>query len=272
MSNKEIIKNLRDDKKYYGEYGKQWLSNSDVYKLLYDEHQYGCKTKVSDKMIRGSYFHTLCLEPKKKDNYLIWDQTDIRGKAYKEFLINNDLDIALTRKEADQVEEQVEWFLDKNNPKTNGNYIGNKTVFEYITDKNKKTELPGIETLFSVQMKGKADLISNGGGEGDSVIIDYKTTDNVARFPQAVRYDSSYDTQAFIYQSIFKLPLVFIVIGNNKKIMKDGTKYYDIGVHASTDEVLLRGKQRTQEAVSRYLQWKDGTRDIKSHIYSETLY
>jgi len=266
MSNKEIIKNLRDDKKYYGDYGKKWLSNSDVYKLLYDEEQYGCKTKVTDKMIRGSYFHTLCLEPKKKDTYLIWDQTETRGKAYKEFLVEHGLDIALTRKEADQVEEQAEWFLDKNNPKTNDNTIGKKSIYEYITDKKAKTELPGIEKIFNVEFKGKADLLIS-----NDIILDYKTTDNVKRFPQAVKFDSSYDTQAFIYQSIFKLPLVFLAIGNIKKTRKDGTKYYEIGIHPSTDEVLLRGKQKTQEAVSRYLQHKEGTRNIESFIYNTIL-
>lgn len=268
MSNKEIIKNLRDDKKYYGDYGKKWLSNSDVYKLLHDEEQYGCKTKVTDKMIRGSYFHTLCLEPKKKDTYLIWDQAT-RGKAYKEFLVENGLDpeydIAITSREVEQVEEQAEWFLDKNNPKTNDNTIADKSVYEYITDKKAKTELPGIEKIFNVDMKGKADLVSNG------IILDYKTMDNVKRFPQAVKFDSSYDTQAFIYQSIFKLPLVFIAVGNIKKTRKDGTKYYEMGVHPSTDEVLLRGKQKTQEAVSRYLKHKEGTRNIESFIYNTIL-
>ena len=177
-------------------------SNSDVYKLLYDEEQYGCKTKVTDKMIRGSYFHTLCLEPKKKDTYLVWDQAT-RGKAYKEFLVENGLDpeydIAITSREAELVEEQAEWFLDKNNPKTNENTIGEKSIYEYITDKKAKTELPGIEKIFNVEFKGKADLISNG------IILDYKTTDNVKRFPQAVKFDSSYDTQAFIYLSLIHI-------------------------------------------------------------------
>ena len=65
MKTKDIIKNLRDDSKYYGDYGKKWLSNSDVYTLLHDEEQYGCPTDVTEKMLRGSYFHALCLEPKK---------------------------------------------------------------------------------------------------------------------------------------------------------------------------------------------------------------
>lgn len=265
LSNKQIIKSLRDDKKYYGEYGKKWLSNSDVYKLLYDEHQYGCSTKQTDKMLRGSYFHTLCLQPENKKDYQIWDQTETRGKAYKEFIEELGLDIVLTRKEADQVEEQAEWFMDKNNPKTNSNMIGGKSIYEFISDKKAQREEPGIEKIFDVDFKGKADLISN------DIILDFKTTDNVKRFPQAVKFDSSYDTQAFIYQSIFKLPLVFLVIGNIQKTMKDGTKYYEMGVHASTDEVILRGKQKTQEAVTRYLQWKEGTRNIETFIYNTIL-
>lgn len=262
----ESLKNLKDDSKYYGDYGKQWLSNSDVYTLIHNEEQYGCKTPVTEKMLRGSYFHTLCLEPKKKDKYHIYDKTATRrAKAYEEFLEEHGIDIALTRKEADEVEEQVEWFLDKNNPKTNDNMIGDVSVYSYISDKKAKREQPGIETIFDVEFKGKADLISK------DIIIDFKTTDNVKRFPQAVKFDSSYDTQAFIYQSIFKLPFVFLVIGNKKLTYSDGTKYYEMGIHPVPDEVLIRGKQKTQEAVKRYLQHKEGTRNIKSFIYNTLL-
>ena len=264
----ESLKNLKDDKKYYGDYGKKWLSNSDVYTLLHDEEQYGCKTKMTEKMIKGSYFHTLCLEPKKKDSYMVWEQAT-RGKAYKEFLIENGLDpnfdVVITRREVEEVEEQVDWFLDKNNPKTNSNMIGGLSVYDYLIDKKAKKEQPGIENIFDVEFKGKADLISN------DVILDFKTTDNVKRFPQAVKFDSSYDTQAFIYQSIFKLPFVFIVIGNKKLTYSDGTKYYEMGIHPASDEVLIRGKQKTQEAVKRYIQHKDGTRNIKSFIYNTIL-
>ena len=89
--------------------------------------------------------------------------------------------------------------------------IGGKSIYEFISDKKAKREEPGIEKIFDVEFKGKADLISN------DIILDFKTTDNVKRFPQAVKFESSYDTQAFIYQSIFKLPLVFIAVGNIKK-------------------------------------------------------
>ena len=34
MKNKEIIEKLREDEHYYGEFGKQYLSNSDIKTLL----------------------------------------------------------------------------------------------------------------------------------------------------------------------------------------------------------------------------------------------
>lgn len=37
MNSKEIIEKLRDDNHYYGEFGKQYLSNSDIDILLNDD-------------------------------------------------------------------------------------------------------------------------------------------------------------------------------------------------------------------------------------------
>ena len=35
-----IIEQLRDDSKYYGDFGKQYLSNSDIYNLLKNPRQF----------------------------------------------------------------------------------------------------------------------------------------------------------------------------------------------------------------------------------------
>ena len=265
MKTKDIIKNLRVDSKYYGEYGKQWLSNSDVYTLLYDREQYGCKTTVTDSMLKGSYLHTLCFQPSKKENYIIWDKTDTRGKAYKEFLLENNLDIILTRKEADEVEEQAEWLMDKNNPKTNKNTIGTTPIVDFLHDKKALREEPAVGEIFNVDFKCKCDLISK------DIIIDLKRTNDVKRFPNKVKYESSYDTQAFIYQTIVGLPFIFLVIGDKKKTHADGSIYYDMGVHAATDEVLVRGKRKTQEAVNFYIEEQEGTSNLESYIYNTIL-
>ena len=266
MKTKDIIKNLRVDSKYYGEYGKQWLSNSDVYTLLYDREQYGCKVDVNERMLKGSYLHTLIFEPHKKKDYIIWDKTLTRqAKAYQDYIKENDLDIILTRREADEVEEQAEWLMDKNNPKTHKNKIGNTPIVDFLHDKKALREEPMVGEIFGVDFKGKADLISK------DIILDLKRTSDVKNFPKKVKYDSAYDTQAFIYSTLLGLPFVFLVIGEKKKTYADGSIYWEMGVHAATEEVLVRGKRKTQQAVNLYIDQQEGTTDIISYIYNTIL-
>ena len=58
MTKQQIIEKLRDDEHYYGAFGKQYLSNSDISTLLEDPLKYGQATKSSPNLIIGSYFHT----------------------------------------------------------------------------------------------------------------------------------------------------------------------------------------------------------------------
>ena len=61
MSN-NIITKLRDDSNYYGEFGNQYLSNSDIIQLL--NYKFKEESNTLD-MLYGRYFHTLLLEPDK---------------------------------------------------------------------------------------------------------------------------------------------------------------------------------------------------------------
>ena len=52
-----IIEQLRDDSKYYGDFGKQYLSNSDIYNLLKNPRQF----RKNDKglpLIMGGYLRS----------------------------------------------------------------------------------------------------------------------------------------------------------------------------------------------------------------------
>ena len=40
MKNQTAIKKLKDDKNYYGEYGRQFLSNSDIASLLWNPQEF----------------------------------------------------------------------------------------------------------------------------------------------------------------------------------------------------------------------------------------
>jgi len=84
MTKQQIIEKLRDDEQYYGAFGKQYLSNSDINTLLEDPLKYGQPTKSSPNLIIGSYFHTAILEPDKLERFKIIDASTRAVKKYKE--------------------------------------------------------------------------------------------------------------------------------------------------------------------------------------------
>ena len=72
MNKEAIIKKLREDEHYYGDFGKQYLSNSDIGTLLNNPLALGEQSKPSPAFLVGGYFHTAILEPnklKKLGNY-----------------------------------------------------------------------------------------------------------------------------------------------------------------------------------------------------------
>ena len=69
----DVIKALRDDSKYYGEYGQQFLSNSDIGMLLSNPKQFRKPRPESKALLEGRYFHTAILEPDKIKNFQLVD-------------------------------------------------------------------------------------------------------------------------------------------------------------------------------------------------------
>ena len=68
MKKAEILEKLRDDDNYYGEFGRQFLSNSDIYKLLNNPLDFGKPLEPMPALLVGGYFHTAILEPGKLDS------------------------------------------------------------------------------------------------------------------------------------------------------------------------------------------------------------
>lgn len=62
MEKQSVLKKLQNDKHYYGEFGRKYLSASNVRSLLYEPTRYGQFEKTLP-LIQGGYFHTLMLEP-----------------------------------------------------------------------------------------------------------------------------------------------------------------------------------------------------------------
>ena len=69
----DILKALEDDSKYYGEFGQQFISNSDIGKLLKNPTQFRKPQEMTKPMLEGRYFHTKILEPHKLDEFKIID-------------------------------------------------------------------------------------------------------------------------------------------------------------------------------------------------------
>ena len=76
MSKNEIIEKLKIDEHYYGDFGKQYLSNSDISTLLKDPLALGKPSKPSPAFLVGGYFHTAILEPEKLKNFKVVESSN----------------------------------------------------------------------------------------------------------------------------------------------------------------------------------------------------
>ena len=108
MDKKEIIERLKNDEDYYGDFGKQYLSNSDISSLLNNPLEFKKPSPPNPAFVIGGYFHTCILEPHKLDKYKIVKASTRNTKAYKEIAGE---DICLLEQEADKIKN----LMEKNN-------------------------------------------------------------------------------------------------------------------------------------------------------------
>ena len=77
MDKKEILDKLRIDEHYYGTFGNQYLSNSNISTLLNNPLQLGAPSKQNPNFLVGGYFHT---------DYWRWNvSTSIRSRQHKPY-------------------------------------------------------------------------------------------------------------------------------------------------------------------------------------------
>ena len=83
---KEHLAKLQLDEHYYGEYGRQWLSNSDIITLLNDPKAFRVPKEPTKAMLLGRYFHTAMLEPDKVNSveFKSVDASSRNTKKYKD--------------------------------------------------------------------------------------------------------------------------------------------------------------------------------------------
>ena len=243
MKKQEVLKALQDDTNYYGDFGKKYLSNSDISTLLGNPLALGQASQPNPAFLVGGYFHTAILEPDKLKNFKIVEATTRNTKAYKEI---SGGEMCLLKHEVDQIELMTEKMLD------------NEVCRDLIRSGNVKYEQPEITELEGQMWKGKADIVNH----DEKLIIDLKTTADITKFKySASKYN--YDSQAYIYSKLFGYEMLFIAIDKNT---------HQIGIFDCSPEFYERGKDKVQRAVQAYeLFYKSEDFDPKQYFLTKTL-
>ena len=246
MNKEKVIEKLRHDKHYYGKFGQQYLSNSDIKDLLDNPLMFKKNKDKTVPMLVGGYFHTLVLEPEKLKSFKVIEASTRNTKVYKEI---SDGELCLLQKEADMCELMSDALLDNDvcREMIKGN---SKSKIEY--------EVPGLVDIYGQTWKGKADILNH----DLQLIVDIKTTGDLSRFRNSA-YKYNYDSQAYIYRKMFGYEMVFIAIDKSN---------HQIGVYDCSDNFLISGDDKVKRAIEAYeLFYQDDSFDPKQYFINETL-
>ncbi len=241
----DIIEQLRDDNNYYGVLGKQYLSNSDVGTLLNNPQGYGKSRPDSKNLLEGRYFHQLLIEPEKAQVIPFVDVTTRTTKEYKNYCEENNLEMCMLKKEKEDIERLVSVMK------------RNITFYDEIYRDGNLFETPAITEIAGLKWKGKADILTH-----DS-IIDLKTTADIQKFKYSAR-SYNYDSQCYIYQTLFGKPLVFYVVDKATA---------QLGIFRPTEEFVRGGEAKVLKAVEVYQKYYGATPtdDIANYYIEDTL-
>ena len=145
MKKEKIIEMLKEDEHYYGDFGKQYLSNSDIKTLLTNPLALKEPSKTNAHFLVGGYFHTAILEPDKLKKYKIVDSSSRNTKVYKEI---SGGEMCLLQHEVDLIDNLISTMLN------------NKVCRDLISEEKGEYEVPAITELFGQMWKGKADVVN----------------------------------------------------------------------------------------------------------------
>jgi|TARA_R100000084_G_scaffold31522_2_gene12151 hypothetical protein len=243
MKKTEVIQKLINDEDYYGEFGKQYLSNSDIKTLLNNPLELKKPSKQIPAFLVGGYFHTAILEPDKLKNFKIIESTTRNTKAYKEI---SQGEMCLLQHEVDQCEVLVEKIMD------------NRVCRDLIHGDDVEFERPEITELFGNKWKGKADIVNH----SEKLVIDLKTTAELDKFHwSAKKYN--YDSQAYIYRELFGYEFIFIAIDK---------KTGQIGLFDCSTDFYKSGMNKVEKASEAYdLFYKTEGFDPSQYFINKTL-
>tara|TARA_R110000824_G_scaffold131815_1_gene294080 strand:+ start:77 stop:808 length:732 start_codon:yes stop_codon:yes gene_type:complete len=243
MTEAKIIERLRNDEDYYGKFGKQYMSNSDIGTLLKDPLSLGISLTKTVPMLIGGYFHTAVLEPDKLHQFTIIEASTRNTKKYKEI---SGGEMCLLQHEVDMINVMSEKLL------------ANNVIKDLIQNSNNEYEKPGLTKLNDLTWKGKADILNH----DDKLIIDLKTTNDIDAFKYSAK-KYNYDSQAYIYSKIFGYEFLFIAIDKNT---------HKIGLFDCSTEFYQRGEDKVAKACEIYdLFYNNDNFDKNQYFINNTL-
>ena len=243
MEQQQIVNKLRNDEDYYGEFGRRYISNSDISALLNNPLAYGQPSKPSAAFLVGGYFHTAILEPDKLKKYLVIPSSTRNTKAYKEM---SGGELCLLQHEVDKIELMTDKML------------SNEVCEGLIRGENVEYEVPAITQLGTNKWKGKADIVNH----DEKLVIDLKTTANINKFQNSARM-YNYDSQAYIYSKLFGYEMLFIVIDKET---------HQIGLFDCSTDFYERGSDKVARANDAYdLFYKQEGFDPSQYFINKTL-
>ena len=252
MDKETILQKLKIDEHYYGKFGNQYLSNSNISTLLNNPLQLGAPSKPNPNFLVGGYFHTAILEPEKLASFKIVEATSRNTKAYKEI---TEGEMCLLQSEADNTNLMVDKLM--------ANDICRDLIRGTGVDKDAintlvEYEIPNIKEIEGVRWKGKADIINH----EERLVIDLKTTGDIDRFQWSAK-KFNYDSQAYIYSQLFGYEMLFIVIDK---------KTHQIGMFDCSPKFYETGKEKVKKAVEVYvLFYKTDDFDPSQYFINKTL-
>ena len=239
---KEILKRLQNDEDYYGDFGKQFLSNSNISTLMNNPLALGNDIIRSNALVIGSYFHVAILEPDKLKKFKIIDATTRNTKVYKEL---SGGEICLLQHEVDKIDLMIEKVLEND-------------VCTSLIRGDVDYEVPGITEIEGNFWKGKADILNH----DDKLIVDLKTTGDINSFAYSAK-KYNYDSQAYIYKHIFGYDMVFLVVDKTT---------HQIGLFDCSEAFYQRGYDKVVAASNIYdLFYKTEDFEPEQFFISKTL-
>lgn len=249
MSHKEILATLANDADYYGDFGKQFLSNSDIDSLINNPASFHAPSEETVDFKFGKAFHELTMFGESKHVEVVISASNRNTNKYKDAALEHG-SLLLLESEYDKLMFIVEKAL------------SNDAFIDHVVGLDAEYEVPACGRLFhdeeyeEVLWKGKADV------ERSDFLVDIKTTSNINLFAKSVK-SYNYDSQAYIYSALFGKPLKFAAVDKKTGVVG----IFDVSPFTQND-----GQDKAKLAEENYIQYfRKGSLLVKNHTIYGTV-